>query len=358
MSLDIDALMQAISASDPSGSNLEDDQSFMALKENAKFNPELDPPNWKLVRKGLLDLSTRTRDLRLLIEFVRTGLNIDGIEGLVESLELLRRSLESYWESIHPQLDPDDDLDPTLRINILKELVVPSSVLRFVQYAPLVNSKAFGRFSLRDIFIANGKLPVPTEADAISPELIKSAFAEVGNQTPDVLLKTLADLQACIDTANKIEIFITEKVGSSQAPSLKPLRDKLTEAVTAINEQLLANGILLEHETAQNAEAEAEQAPGFASATTAVTSNAAPSMTGAINNRLDVIRALNLICDYYQKYEPSSPIPLLAKRARRLVDMSFMEIIEDLAPDGMSQIQLIKGNDPSESNKYDSDGDN
>ena len=58
------------------------------------------------------------------------------------------------------------------------------------------------------------------------------------------------------------------------------------------------------------------------------------------------MRALELICEYYANNEPSSPVPLLARRAKRLVTMDFMEILQDLAPEGVSQVEIIKGSDP------------
>ena len=56
---------------------------------------------------------------------------------------------------------------------------------------------------------------------------------------------------------------------------------------------------------------------------------AAPSQ---IASRDDVVRAIDRICDYYSRYEPSSPVPLLLKRARRLATGSFVDIVRDLAP--------------------------
>jgi type VI secretion system protein ImpA len=69
----------------------------------------------------------------------------------------------------------------------------------------------------------------------------------------------------------------------------------------------------------------------------------AVSVSGAINNKTDVINMIDKICDYYASHEPSSPIPLLLRRAQRLVDKSFVEILEDLAPDGVDQLQVISG---------------
>ena len=70
---------------------------------------------------------------------------------------------------------------------------------------------------------------------------------------------------------------------------------------------------------------------------------AGPALSGAVNSAQDVINALDKICDYYNRREPSSPIPLLLKRARRLVGKSFADIIQDLSPDAMNQIKVISG---------------
>ena len=51
--------------------------------------------------------------------------------------------------------------------------------------------------------------------------------------------------------------------------------------------------------------------------------------SGAINSRNDVIQAIDRICDYYAMHEPSSPVPLLLRRAQGMVAKSFYEILED-----------------------------
>ena len=45
----------------------------------------------------------------------------------------------------------------------------------------------------------------------------------------------------------------------------------------------------------------------------------------------------------YEQYEPASPVPLLLKRAMGLVEKDFLTIMEDLAPESVSQIKLIGG---------------
>ena len=66
-------------------------------------------------------------------------------------------------------------------------------------------------------------------------------------------------------------------------------------------------------------------------------------MKKTIETREDVLAALSAVCEYYHQREPSSPIPFLLQRARRLVNMDFLQIMSDLAPDAMAQMKNITG---------------
>jgi type VI secretion system protein ImpA len=70
---------------------------------------------------------------------------------------------------------------------------------------------------------------------------------------------------------------------------------------------------------------------------------------GAIRNREDIIRVLDSACDYLTRHEPSSPVPLLLQRAKRLMVKDFLQIIQDLAPDAADQVAKIGGIDSQSS---------
>jgi type VI secretion system protein ImpA len=55
------------------------------------------------------------------------------------------------------------------------------------------------------------------------------------------------------------------------------------------------------------------------------------------------VKLLDKICTYYEKNEPSSPVPLLMQRARRMVTMNFLEIMKDLADKGLPQVEAVAG---------------
>jgi type VI secretion system protein ImpA len=58
-----------------------------------------------------------------------------------------------------------------------------------------------------------------------------------------------------------------------------------------------------------------------------------------------VVRLLECICAYYEKYEPSSPVPLLLTRAKRLVSKNFIDALRDIAPDAVAQAEAVRGRD-------------
>jgi type VI secretion system protein ImpA len=52
---------------------------------------------------------------------------------------------------------------------------------------------------------------------------------------------------------------------------------------------------------------------------------------------------LDRICEYYKKAEPSSPVPGLLERAKRLAKMDFMQAISELSPDAISRMKDLFG---------------
>jgi len=58
---------------------------------------------------------------------------------------------------------------------------------------------------------------------------------------------------------------------------------------------------------------------------------------GAITSREDAIRALEAVAAYFRQAEPSSPLPLLLDRAKRLVSKDFLEVLADIAPGALDQ---------------------
>ena len=60
-------------------------------------------------------------------------------------------------------------------------------------------------------------------------------------------------------------------------------------------------------------------------------------------SRQDAVRALDAVAEFFRRNEPSSPVPLLVDRAKRLVSKNFLEVLEDVAPDAVSVARAFGG---------------
>ena len=142
------------------------------------------------------------------------------------------------------------------------------------------------------------------------------------------LQETSKAIRESIECVATIESLLMDKVGAMQVADLSALPTLLKEAQQIMSEYLTQRGVSDVDESAELAEG---------------VQVVAQSMTGAINNREDVIRVLDKVCDYFKQHEPSSPVPLLLQRAKRLVAKDFIEILRDLTPAGVTQAEEIGG---------------
>lgn len=341
--IEVEELLGELSPDAPCGEDLEYDPMFAELENLVQETPErqygdtiipAEPPDWRGVKKTALALLERTRDLRVAIHLTRALLQTDGVLGFGDGLALVEGLIERHWKGVYPQLDPDDDNDPTLRINIIVALCDAETTLRDLRETPLVNSRALGRFSLRDIQIATGVLALVSTENVELPtqSRIDAAFQDADLES---LQATATVLTEAFDRVERIEALLTDQVGVTQAPDMSDLRGVLKEIRQILADQLQRRGVGLVGETEAVAEREESKVDGVVAGQRLV--------VGDITSRDDVIRMLDKICDYFSRYEPSSPVPFLLNRAKNLVTKDFMEIMLDLAPGGTEQANLIFG---------------
>jgi type VI secretion system protein ImpA len=335
--IDTENLLQPIAGDEPTGTNLEYDSAFAALERSALGKAEQqigetivpgEPPDWKVVHEQAAALLGRSKDLRIVSHLVRALLHREGFVGLSEGLLVVCGLLERYWEPLHPRLDPDDQHDPTIRISALAILSDPQLLLA-LRSAPLVQSRAFGPISVRDIAIASGEAPAVPDAPKMEMTAVEAAFQDV---TDEALEKTATAITRSFEHLRRIEAAFTSSAGVP-GPDVTGLTQLLNQANRAIGPRL------------ERRKASAAAAAGTKDEN-AVHSNgtgARMATTGEITSREDVVRALDKICDYYARHEPSSPLPLLLHRCKRLATMSFIEIVREMVPDGLSQVEIIAG---------------
>lgn len=338
--INIDKLLEPVSEESPCGDDLEYDPEFGELERAAQGKPghEMgdetiapEAPDWSEVAEAATTLFGRTKDLRVATYLAHASLNMDGFSGLASGLDLINRLLHEYWDDLHPKLDEDDDNDPTLRMNSLMPLNGHDEFIGSLDRAVLVSSKTLGRFSLRDVRLADGEITLAEGDDSPLPDPahIDAAFLDCKLEE---LTGNSEALDQCVDTLTDLETFAGEQVGNEFAPELGNLAAELNKIRGILREQLGRRGVAVEPLAGGEAGGEAE----------------APSMSGEIRSRDDAMRVLDRVSEYFRRNEPSSPVPLLLQRAKRLISKDFMEILRDMAPQGLSEAEKISGLDRDE----------
>jgi type VI secretion system protein ImpA len=343
MRLSAEQLGQPISDDLPSGEDLEYDPVFQEMEvlmqttEEQEFGDTIIPgsgPDWKGVAEQVDNLNERTRDLRVLTYGALADLSLKGLKAFSDSLKSLNTCIEVFWDTIYPQLDADDDDDATMRLNSLQILNDYEMVSFGLERAPLIQVKGLGSFSLRDIELAEGKTKPVGDEEVKDIGLIQGAFgnadAETISELSEGVTGSIAELKRTIELCGKL-------AKNAPAVSFDEILKVLGEIRQAVKKYAPAAAV--EEASPEEADLDQEQdAPGNEGG--AVMSGV---ISGAINSRTDVVKMIDKICDYYSTHEPSSPIPLLMRRAQRLVPKSFVEIMEDLAPDGVAQVKVVSG---------------
>ena len=351
--IDFDLLLAEISPEHPSGEkNLEYDPAFIELEEKVKGTPEVEiggkivqeakEPNWPEIQSAAADLLTRTHDLRVAICLIRALVHTEGLMGLRDGLKLLQCFIERFWNTLHPQFAPEDNNDPTQRINILMALCDYEIIIAPLMRVTLCSSPKMGVYCLRDIHAATGKLTISKKNDRPVPSMaaIEAAFKDCDANALRTAAAAAAD---SLLSLSSLEQVLNEKIGSGSAPNFGELHHVLTEISELLSQQLAKRDDL---KSAAPIKKPATQKPAVVKntpAAQAVSSREVEPMNTNISSRQDVIRLLDQICIYYDQNEPASPVPLLLKRARRLVEKNFFEIMQDVAPESAAQIQKLFG---------------
>ena len=186
---DVEAYLAPLAEDCPCGSDLTYDPSFIEMELASQSRPayeqlnadghiitvsEAESADWQSVKKFALELLNRTKDIRVLVKLIASVIHLDGLVAVAEGMEILRGYHERYWDTVHPQLDPDDDYDPTERLNALIGLCDHESIRRGLGECPLAGSSALFRVSQRDILMAMGQLSPPDGMEAPSMTAIEA----------------------------------------------------------------------------------------------------------------------------------------------------------------------------------------
>lgn len=345
--IDLEALLAPVSDELPAGADLEYDPAVLEVLRLAEGTPErvmggatvpAEEADWRQVQAQCTQILSRSKDLRIALLLLRALLRTSSLPGLYAGIQLMAGLIDRYWESLYPGLDPADDNDPTERMNLLASLTDPADMLAPMRDAPLLDSKVFGRLSFRDIEVAEGKARANADEQPLDPAAVNAAFLDCDLEQLAAYTKAAS---AALEQMRSLCDSLANLIDRAEIPNLDPFLELLSTIATTLQARLA------ERQPSGAAAGDAEPAASGEQ------SAPSPARVGQhdptrIASREDVVRVLDALCEYYRRNEPSSPVPLLLQRARRLATKDFLDIMRDLVPEAMDKVAIIKGPDSNE----------
>ncbi len=318
--LNLDALVAPIPGSSPAGTPLPYDVRLKLEEFRKEINPDdYDPedprrptehrkPNWA----GIIDLASETlqrtsKDLLAAARLVEAAAIERGIPGLRDGIILLRRLVEESWDRVYPLIEAGDTAE--VREGPFKWLNQAGYGALFpttVRNVPLIH---LGRttYSVRDW------------QDVSRRPQIELALAEVSEET---LRDLIDDLKIAQENLKKLDQALADRMGE-YAPDFTSSEN--TEHLgSALNDCWNVAQLWWQRKQIMSSDP-SPTANDVSSGAVSSHDLRQPSAT-----RADAYRLLNQAADLLQTLEPHSPIPYLVKRAVRLGELKFPELMRAL----------------------------
>ncbi|WP_296229233.1 ImpA family type VI secretion system protein [Ralstonia sp. UBA689] len=340
-----------IDADAPCGPDLEYDPEFVVLfarvapKAEAQYGNFVgtpDPVNWSDIDRDCRRLMMRSKDVRLAILFARCRTRLAGATGLAEGTHLLAAWLAAFPKEIHPQLGADDDPDGALeiRMNALQALTDAEGLLGDVREIVLAKAMAT-RLQVRDVERAFAH---PRPSDALAPESVNRQLADLRVQQP----ANMAGFDEARHSLAEIQAWCTEHL-YAYCPDLSPMErllsrlacaDAPTLHTVAEHHAAGASGHADDGKPAQHTAQREESSPYHGPAEPAF----GPAHQGA-GEREDAVAQIRQARLWFERHEPSSPIPVLLQRAEQFVGKRYAEIIQAIPAELLAQWESAASED-------------
>ncbi|MGS0742973.1 type VI secretion system protein TssA [Glaciimonas sp. GG7] len=330
-------LLAPICAELPCGPNLEYDPAFVILQSATAQKSETqygdfigtpEPVNWPEIERSCKALLLRTKDIRLIIFFIRSRIRQDGAEGLRDGLTLLKTMLEHYPNQIHPSLHYEGQHDPVTRANALAGLAEHSGILADLRNITLPKSAGL-ELQLRDL---ERSFSFPRPKDALAPEVISRLLKELSSKRNRHFI-ALSEAQKLVEEI----VMSIDIVLGAEAPDLHVLLGLLQPFQFAINQSdTNYSGETREDTLLQVVTKSKISAHLDPSAQGDLNTDHTTSVNTANQERMDrwtALATLQEVRQWFEQNEPSSPVIIVLRQGERMVGKRFSELAHIIPAD-------------------------
>lgn len=336
-------ILAPIPGDNPAGVSLRYDPVYDKIKEARREDDNLNQGNWKTERKVAdwplviklceEQLCTKSKDLQLAAWLTEAVSKKGGFPALSEGFDLLSGLLETFWDSVYPELDEDDEEMRAAPI----EWLAKQSIFLASNLALCKEGHSFYRYKeSREVGYekaAQGDGPQKIRAQKIkegklAPEDFDTAF----NETPKAfyvsldanILKTLASIKKLEETCDAH--FKTASPGFSAliqgVEAIRQVAKSLLDKKREIEPDPIAEEVTEEGaEGAEPAVAE-DGTPIEGQAASSSVSISLGSFSGSETGaRKEIIEALQASANQLRKMDPTNPGAYLILRGLRFGEL-------------------------------------
>ena len=336
--VDFSSLAQPVADQPPCGPDCEYDNDFLALSQAVAGKPEQQfgdtvipavDPDWREVDSLARLLLGRTRDLRVVAWLALANTRLHGVAAFSAGLKLMLTLCERYWDDVHPRVVVDGDSDPYLRMNAIaafsgSEFSGEDRLVQALRASVLIKQPL--TLTYRDVELAFAQVGDAQYSQAQAESMLSDAMA-AGNTD-------IAEITAAYNAFLALRSLLEEKVASGDTPDLERLENVLKPVVRGMERmQAQSTGSFNEEGNSEDSSSGGIGSNGHVQA----------SAPGTIQSREDCRRALDRVCEYLERHEPSNPASLFARRAQRMLSLPFLDIMRELSPDSMSHLEMLTG---------------
>lgn len=391
--LDYDALIAPFDDAAPCGPELRSDPEFRDIEDAPGDFANQKAPELAQVVARCDAFLQRTKDQAPAIVALQAAVRMGDFDLANSAIRLIKGYAETYWEDFHP--GPADEM-AIARVNELSALARPAAMILPLQRASIAKMPAPSMQGFTAAMIAQAGTPTPewssedeaTLAAQVENGQVSATQARTvrpnreGARTLRMIMRVLsadaraADAQADVggedmgmdgEAVRKLALTLRDQVDAARA-QLQVMSDlfydlnavydtkagdsaSLGPVLNLIKTIVDDSGRFLAMFPAEEAVAGVAEdgAEGSDAGAGGPVGGGRPKgfVVTTPQTRTDVLVAIDAITRFFIENEPTSPVPLILRRAKAWVEMDFLQLLNEIAPQGLDEAQKLLAS-PSE----------
>lgn len=294
--------------------------------------------SWDMLAESARDyLTEHSKDLETMAVLVEAATRVDGLAGLSVGMGVMADLIERYWENgLYPLEDDEDgvearfqpisglsggsgDKDGTL-VQPLRRLVLAVDAGDQLRFLDKVSADAL-------LAASQNGTPEQKAQRQQEAQAAYDAIEALARRIPRrVLERSASDVAAAEAAWRRGVAYISERT-KPRFPAGSRVSDELRGMVDWL-QSLIAK--LPDDPVDTPADAEGASAEGTA---TPAAGGGGPMVIGRISQRDDALRAIAAAADYFERYEPLSPMGAALREVDRRARLSLDALLTELIPD-------------------------